>query len=75
MSGKLLQVQPKTHNRYPDLVLFSSFTVTIGYSSVYRDWQKTRHRDADGNSLNRRAVRCHSARNQDIINIGYNILT
>jgi hypothetical protein len=25
-------------------------------SSAYRDWQKTRHRDADGNSLNRRAV-------------------
>jgi hypothetical protein len=33
---------------YQDMVLFNSFTVTLGYSSIYRDWQKTRHRDADG---------------------------
>jgi len=30
---------------YQDLVPFNSFTVTRGSSSVYRDWQKTRHRD------------------------------
>ena len=35
---------------YLDLVLFNSFTVTLSYSAVYRDWQKTRHRDADGTS-------------------------
>jgi hypothetical protein len=33
---------------YLDLVPFNSFTVTLGTASVYRDWQKTRHRDADG---------------------------
>jgi hypothetical protein len=33
---------------YLDLVPFRSFTVTRGYSSTYRDWQKTRHRDTDG---------------------------
>jgi hypothetical protein len=25
-----------------------SFTVTLGFAATYRDWQKTRHRDADG---------------------------
>jgi hypothetical protein len=25
-----------------------SFIMTSGYSTTYRDWQKTRHRDADG---------------------------
>jgi hypothetical protein len=33
---------------YLDLVPFRSFTVTLGYTAIYRDWQKTRHRDADG---------------------------
>ena len=33
-----------------------SFIVTPDFSAVCRDWQKTRHRDADANSLNRRAV-------------------
>jgi hypothetical protein len=33
---------------YLDLVPFNSFTVTLGFSAIYRDWQKTRHRDADG---------------------------
>ena len=33
---------------YPDLVPFNSFTVTLGFALIYRDWQKTRHRDADG---------------------------
>jgi hypothetical protein len=33
---------------YQDLVPFNSFTVTTGFSSTYRDWQKTSHRDADG---------------------------
>ena len=33
---------------YLDLLPFHSFTVTLGFASVYRDWQKTRHRDADG---------------------------
>jgi hypothetical protein len=33
---------------YQDLVLFNSFIVTTGFSSIYRDWQKTSHRDADG---------------------------
>ena len=30
---------------YLDLVPSNSFTVTLGYSSTYRDWQKTSHRD------------------------------
>ena len=42
---------------YRDLVPSDSFIVTLGFSSVYRDWQKTRHLDTDGNSLNRWAVR------------------
>jgi hypothetical protein len=29
---------------YLDLVPFNSFTVTLGYSAVNQDWQKTRHR-------------------------------
>jgi hypothetical protein len=33
---------------YLDLAPFNSFTVTLGFAAVYRDWQKTRHRDADG---------------------------
>jgi hypothetical protein len=33
---------------YLDLVPFRSFTVTLGFSAIYHDWQKTRHRDADG---------------------------
>jgi hypothetical protein len=33
---------------YQDLVPSPSFIVALGYSSIYRDWQKTRHRDADG---------------------------
>jgi hypothetical protein len=33
---------------YLDLVLFRSFTVTLGYAATYRDWQKTMHRDTDG---------------------------
>ena len=36
-----------------------NFIVTTGCSSIYRDWQKPRHRDADGNYLNRRAVSGH----------------
>ena len=37
-----------------------NFIMTRHISSIYRDWQKTRHRDADANSLNRRAVMVHS---------------
>jgi hypothetical protein len=33
---------------YQDLVPFRSFTVTLGFAAVYRDWQKTSHRDTDG---------------------------
>jgi hypothetical protein len=33
---------------YLDLVPFHNFTVTTGFSSIYRDWQKTSHRDTDG---------------------------
>ena len=33
---------------YLDLVPFNSFNVTLGFASVYRDWQKTSHRDTDG---------------------------
>jgi hypothetical protein len=33
---------------YLDLLPFRSFTVTLGFATVYRDWQKTWHRDADG---------------------------
>jgi hypothetical protein len=35
-------------NIYQDLVPFNSFIVTGELSSVYQDWQKIRHRDADG---------------------------
>jgi hypothetical protein len=30
------------------LVPLHNFTVTLGFATVYRDWQKTLHRDADG---------------------------
>jgi hypothetical protein len=33
---------------YLDLLPFNSFTVTLGYSAVSQDWQKTSHRDTDG---------------------------
>jgi hypothetical protein len=33
---------------YLDLVPFRSFTVTLGFASTDRDWQKTSHRDTDG---------------------------
>jgi hypothetical protein len=33
---------------YLDLAPSRSFTLTLGFAAVYRDWQKTRHRDADG---------------------------
>jgi hypothetical protein len=38
----------KLSSVYRDLVPFNNFIVTRNYSSVYRDWQKTMHRDADG---------------------------
>jgi len=41
---------------YRDLVPFRQFIVTSDLSPIYQDVQKPRHRDADGNSLNRRAV-------------------
>jgi hypothetical protein len=31
--------------------------VTRNFAAIYQDLQKPRHRDADGNSPNRRAVR------------------
>jgi hypothetical protein len=33
---------------YLDLGPSNSFTVTLGFTSIYRDWQKTSHRDTDG---------------------------
>jgi hypothetical protein len=30
---------------YLDLLPFRSFTVTLGFAAIHRDWQKTRHRD------------------------------
>jgi hypothetical protein len=33
---------------YLDLLPFRSFTVTLGYFAICRDWQKTRHRYTDG---------------------------
>jgi hypothetical protein len=33
---------------YLDLQQFRSFTVTLGFVTIYRDWQKTSHRDTDG---------------------------
>ena len=33
---------------YLDLVPSRNFTVTLGSSSIYQDWQKTSHRDTDG---------------------------
>ena len=41
---------------YQDLVHLDSFIMTSGCSCVSQDLQKPRHRDADGNSPNRRAV-------------------
>jgi hypothetical protein len=41
----------------------TGFTVTRQLRATYRDWQKTRHRDVDGNSLNRRAVSVHAQKN------------
>jgi len=42
---------------YRDLVPSRQIIVTRDFSTVYQDLQKPRHRDADGNSPNRRAVR------------------
>jgi hypothetical protein len=39
---------PNFASIYRDLVPFRSFIVTRHLSAVYRDWQKTRHRDTDG---------------------------
>jgi hypothetical protein len=50
---------------YRDLIPSSSLTVTRGFSAIYRVWQKTMHRDADGNSLNRRAVIANNASTTD----------
>jgi hypothetical protein len=36
--------------------------MTLGFAAIYQDWQKTRHLDADANSLNRRAVSIHAER-------------
>jgi hypothetical protein len=33
---------------YLDLLPLHNFTVTLGFAATYQDWQKTRHRDADG---------------------------
>jgi hypothetical protein len=41
-------VTPNFTAFYLDLVPFNNFTMTTGFSSTYRDWQKTRHRDTDG---------------------------
>jgi hypothetical protein len=30
---------------YLDLAPFRSYTVTLGFAAIYRDWQKTQHRD------------------------------
>jgi len=43
---------------YRDLVPFRQFILTHDFSSIYQDLQKPRHRDADGNSPNRRTVSC-----------------
>jgi len=47
------------------LVPFRQIIMTQNLSSTYRDWQKTRHRDADANSLNRRAVICNKLHTRD----------
>jgi len=44
---------------YRDLVPSRQIIVTSDFSTVYQDLQKPRHRDADGNSPNRRAVIRH----------------
>jgi hypothetical protein len=31
------------------LLPFNSVTVTLGFAAIYRDWQKMRHLDTDGN--------------------------
>jgi hypothetical protein len=30
---------------YLDLLPLRNFTMTLGFVAIYRDWQKTRHRD------------------------------
>jgi hypothetical protein len=42
---------------YRDLVSSRQIIVTRDLSTIYRDLQKPSHRDVDGNSPNRRAVR------------------
>ena len=41
---------------YRDLVPSRQIIMTRDFSTIYQDWQKPRHRDAEGNSLYRRAV-------------------
>jgi hypothetical protein len=41
---------------YRDLVPSRQIIMTRDFFTIYRDWQKPRHRDADGTSPNRRAV-------------------
>jgi hypothetical protein len=48
LAPRLFRRDTKLAAVYLDLVPFHNFTVTLGFASVYRDWQKTRHRDADG---------------------------
>jgi hypothetical protein len=49
-------VTPNCSSIYRDTVPFRQLHRDTKHSSVYQDWQKTRHRDADGTSLNHRAV-------------------
>jgi hypothetical protein len=48
---------------YRDLVPSKQIVVTSDFSTIYQDLQKPRHRDADGNSPNRRAVISKASQN------------
>jgi len=50
---------------YRDLVPPRQIVVTSDFSTIYQDLQKPRHRDADGNSPNRRAVSGHVSKPRD----------
>ena len=55
----------ETFIRHPDLVPPRQIVVTSDFSTIYQDLQKPRHRDADGNSPNRRAVSGHVSKPRD----------
>ena len=56
-SPRLFRRDTKLHCRLSGLGTVSQLHRDPKFTTVHRDWQKTRHRDTDVNSPNRRAVR------------------